>query len=514
MSIIVINLHFCDNDSINEQVSKGGLVMKHILNKDVERQQNLLLLMFKDNDWKTTKDISEALECNIKTLRQDIDYLTTEYDEIISCEYSKSLGYKFHIQNGHSIQEIFLDWIKHSLFFSIITDVLYEKNKGDADYFYNTYFISETTLKRQVALINYHLKEVGMSLSLTKMTFKVTDEFVARLFFGNREMEKRSIYDWDEEHMDNQALSFLIIDRLEEHFKIELTFLQKNMVAYFVLCSVIRSSGDYFLGDDSENILMEDAELQNYLYDVINPLTNKPYLTCRAQINDTLHFLEQLFILLKKHYSSPKAKTIATQLTSKIAEKMNAPAHVFNQELVVKDIAYVLFVREKYPYTMSYINHRGYFNSEAIRHKYPVFYRAVMQAFEELPEEHRFMAHYSTELINSLFRYWLVDDYDYITQINQVNIFISTTLDANQAKMIQYIFEKAFNNKINVIGYEYGKTGFNSDKENPLFKKADLIICNHLFYKQLPNVMVVDDIIDDAKLLNINHRLDTIRLSK
>lgn len=488
--------------------------MRHILNKDVERQQDLLVLMFKDDKWKSTKDISDELGCNIKTLRQDIDYLTNEYPEIITCEYSKNLGYKFHVQNGHSIQEIYLEWIKHSLFFSIITDVFYQKNKDDDDYFYNTYFISETTLKRQVALINYHLKELGMSLSLSKMTFKVKDEFVARMFFGNREMEKRSIYDWPLEQVENQGLAFLVIDRLQEHYQIELTLLQKNMIAYFVLCSVVRSSGDFYMASDEDSRLMEDEQLQSYLYEIINPVTQTPYLTSRIQVNDTLIFLSELFLELKEQYNSLLAHDIGKEIMSKLSHKMNAPIDVFEKELVIKDIAYVLFSKKKYPYKTSYISHRGYFNSHAIFLKYPIFYRCVQETFAELPTDYQFISLASVELINSLFRYWKAEEYDYITKINQVKLYISTTLNENQAKMIQYIFEKAFSNKIDVIGYEYEKTRFNRDETNPLIQEADLVICNHLYYSDLTNVMSVDDIIDDATLYQMNQRLDDIRKQK
>lgn len=485
--------------------------MKHILNKDVERQQRLIMLMFRDDAWKSAKYISDTLGCNIKTLRQDIEYLTIAYDEIISCEYSKNMGYKFHLNKGHSVQEIFLDWINHSLFFLIITDVFYEKNKEDEDYFFNTYFISETTLKRQVALINYHLKELGMSLSLSKMTFKVADEFVARMFFGNREMEKRSIYDWDPEQIDNQRFSFELIELIENYYDITLTALQKNMVAYFVLCSVVRSSGDYFMGEERESPLMAIENCQDLLYKFTNPLSNGPYLHSRAQVNDTLVFLGMFFERLKTYYESSVARKLSNELMVSISENMKAEENVFDAESLIKDVSYVLFIKDYYPYKMSYINHRGYFNYVAIQLKYPVFFQAVLDSFSELPNEYKWFSSYAPELINSLFRYWKATDYDYITKVNQVSVYLSTTLNENQAKLNQYIFEKAFQQKINIIGYEFNQTRFTTDKTNDLLNQADLIICNHLFYSDLENVIVVDDIVDDAKLYNINKHLDSIR---
>ncbi|MGX4686963.1 helix-turn-helix domain-containing protein [Vagococcus sp. JNUCC 83] len=485
--------------------------MKHILNKDVERQQRLIMLMFRDDSWKSAKYISDTLGCNIKTLRQDIDYLTSTYEEVITCEYSKNLGYKFHLNTGHSVQEIFLDWINHSLFFSILTDVFYEKNKEDDDYFFNTYFISETTLKRQVALINYHLKEFGMSLSLSKMIFKVSDEFVARLFFGNREMEKRSIYDWDTEQVDNQRLAFDLIELLEIVYDVSLTTLQKNMVAYFVLCSVIRSSGNYFLEESRESQLMSIENCQELLYQFKHPALGRSCLDSQNQVNDTLLFLEMLFTRLKQCYDSNVAKDISDTLMETLSSKMKTNTTVFHKDLVTKDVAYVLFIKEYYPYRMSYINHRGYFNYVAIQLKYPIFFQAVMDSFSELPKEYAWISSYSSELINSFFRYWKASDYDFITKVNQVSIYLSTTLNENQAKLNQYLFEKMFQQKINIIGYEYNQTSFTVDKTNKLLNQADVIICNHQFYSDFTNVIVVDDIINDAKLYNINKTIDSIR---
>lgn len=490
--------------------------MKHILNKDTERQQRLIMLMFKDDKWKSAKYISDTLECNIKTLRQDIEYLTTTYEDILVCEYLKNIGYKFLVKPGHSIQEIFLDWINHSLFFSIITDVFYQKNKDDEDYFYNTYFISETTLKRQVAVINYHLKELGMSLSLSKMSFKVQDEFVARMFFGNREMEKRSIYDWDDSQIENQGYAFQLIELLEDFHQIKLTALQKNMMAYFVLCSVVRSSGEFYLEEDNtiESPLVTDKNCYEVLLSFKNPISCSSYLTSKIQINDTLLFLDTFFIKLKENYTSDLAENMSEELMQRIADKMQTDVSVFDKELLVKDIGYILFVRDKYPYKMSYINHRGYFNSVAIQIKYPIFYQAVMDSFNQLSKDYAWLAHYAPELMNSLFRYWKAQDYGYITKINQVKVFISTTLNENQAKLNQYIFEKAFKNKMNIIGYEYEQTSFNSETTNPLLEEAELVICNHLFYQELDKIIVVDDIIDDAKLYSINQRLDKMRKAK
>lgn len=490
--------------------------VKHILNKDTERQQRLIMLMFKDDKWKSAKYISDTLSCNIKTLRQDIEYLTTTYEDILICDYSKNLGYKFFVKTGHSIQEIFLDWINHSLFFSIITDVFYQKNKDDKDYFYNTYFISETTLKRQVAIINYHLKELGISISLSQMNFKVTDEFVARIFFGNREMEKQSIYDWDDSQIQNQQYAFQIIEILEDFHHIKLTVLQKNMMAYFVLCSVIRSSGGFYLDEPNiiESPLMIHKNIQGILRSFKDPNNNMKYLTSREQINDTLRFLDKFFEKLKVTYTSKLATDISEELTQLIVDKMKTEIGVFDKTLLVKDIGYILFVKENYPYKMSYINHRGYFNSAAIQIKYPVFYQAVMDSFNQLSNDHIWLATYASELINSLFRYWNAQDYGYITSINQVKVFISTTLNENQVKLNQYIFEKSFKNKMVVIGYECQKASCNIDPTNKMLAEAELVICNHQFYQGLDNIIIVDDIIDDAKLYYINQRLNKIQTEK
>lgn len=488
--------------------------MIHILNKDVERQQRLLMLMFRDDTWKSAKYISDTLDCNVKTLRQDINYLTSTYEDVITCEYSKNLGYKFHLNAGHSVQEIFLDWINHSLFFSIVTDVFYEKNQNDKDYFFDTYFISETTLKRQVSLINYHLKEFGMSLSLSKMTFKVSDEFVARLFFGNREMEKRSIYDWDPDQLDNQRLAFDLIELLEKEYNLSLTVLQKNMMAYFVLCSVIRSSGNYFMDDSRESKFITVEKCQNLLSQFKHPVFDRLCLNSRQQVNDTLLFLEILFNRLKTYYDSDIARDISEMLMTNISNKMKTNSAVFHKDLVIKDVAYVLFIKEYYPYKMSYINHRGYFNYVAIQLKYPVFFQAVMDSFSELSREYVWISSYKSELINSFFRYWKASDYDFIIKVNQVSVYLSTTLNENQVKLNQYLFEKMFQQKIKIIGYEYNQTHFTVKNTNELLNQADLIICNHQFYSNLTNVIVVDDIIDDAALYHINKTIDRIRTTQ
>lgn len=94
--------------------------MESILNKSTKRQQKLILYIAKNYKWLTAQELSDYLGCNIKTVRQDIMDLEEEYSDILSIEYSKQRGYRFHTIDGRNILEIYLKWIQESLFFFYI----------------------------------------------------------------------------------------------------------------------------------------------------------------------------------------------------------------------------------------------------------------------------------------------------------------------------------------------------------------------------------------------------------
>lgn len=120
-------------------------------------------------------------------------------------------------------------------------------DKNDSiDYFYNTYFISETTLKRQLSLINRTLKDIGISISVSTGKMTVKDEKLLRFFYSLLSIEKRSIYEWTDINIDQQAL-FSIIERCESYFDLSLNIVQKNIffILYLYICHKIQSVSLY-----------------------------------------------------------------------------------------------------------------------------------------------------------------------------------------------------------------------------------------------------------------------------
>ena len=85
--------------------------METILSKSTERQRKLIVYISRNYHWITAQELADYLDCNIKTVRQDVAFLEENYSDILTIEYNKQLGYRFHTVDGRNILEIYLEWI-------------------------------------------------------------------------------------------------------------------------------------------------------------------------------------------------------------------------------------------------------------------------------------------------------------------------------------------------------------------------------------------------------------------
>ncbi|MGX4686961.1 helix-turn-helix domain-containing protein [Vagococcus sp. JNUCC 83] len=482
--------------------------MESILNKSTERQKKLILYIARNYKWVTAQELADYLECNIKTVRQDIIDLEEEYSDILSIEYSKQQGYRFHTIDGRNILEIYLKWIQESLFFSILSDCFFEKNDC-IDYFYNTYFISETTLKRQLSLINRTLKKIGISISVSTGKMKVKDEKLLRFFYSLFSLEKRSIYEWTDINMDQEVL-FSIIERCESYFDLSLNIVQKNIFSFFIYISVTRSSQDNFI----QSPMTVPESFYKQLKEPLQLLRKEDsldvFLTTNAQYMDSLQFIYDIFSHLAEHYHSETVHSLTKTFIQLITTKMQVEDSVLDFEGIKKELAYVTFMNEEYPHPMSLVSLRSELNASSIQARYPVFYDSVSDSIEVLSKDVSWLIYYKHLLISRVFRYWDYRSFEQLSKIKPVSIAISTTLEENHADVLAYMLKQTFQSKVDIVFKEYDKTLFNSENNKKELEGIEIVITNHMFYRQLDNNIIVDDVIETYRLEGIKQTINSL----
>lgn len=484
--------------------------MESILSKSTERQRQLILYIGRNYKWTTAQELADYLGCNIKTVRQDIIDLEENYADILSIEYSKQQGYRFHTMDGRNILEIYLKWIQESLFFSILSDCFFEKNET-IDYFYDTYFISETTLKRQLSLINRTLKKIGISISISTGKMKVKDEKVLRFFYSLFSIEKRSIYEWTDINMDQESL-FSIIEKCEEYFDLSLSIVQKNIFSFFIYISVTRSGQNNFIQTPVTVPNDFDNQLEKSLKSLKNSDSLDVFLTDDVQYKDNLKFIYHIFSQLATHYHSEETELVTKQFIQLIVKKMQVSETVLDFTGIKKEMAYVTFMNEEYPYRMNLVSLRSELNAKSIQSQYPIFHDIVSESIEELSNKAPWLVFYKTILISRVFRYWDYREFESLSKIRPVYVAVSTTLEKNHADILVYMLKQTFQTKIDIIFIEYQKTLFNSKDNHKQLEEADLVITNHMFYEELDNVIIVDDVIETYRLEEIKQSIDSILL--
>lgn len=476
--------------------------VKNILSKETERRQKLLFIFMEEIDWISSANLVTKLNCNIKTLRSDIEYFQETFDDIIKIEYSKKLGYRMFEHKNKTIMDIFLLWIQDSSFFAILSDVFYERN-ASIDYFYDTYFISEATLKRIIFFINSIINPMGMSLSYKNPQITAKDEVVLRLFYLHIGMEQRSIYNsW---LSIEQEKVFQLLDICTQWFGIKIPILQKNALAYYVFVSIVRAKQSHFLSIEKDI----PKDFYHALEENLSSITFLDNQTLNAEteqekIADVILSMYHLMETLQKSYANELSYQTAKELTSYIVKDMNLQIDKQSVLGIAQSIAYFDMLHQLYPFATYFINHRSYFSVLPIKKEFLPFYQSYMEAIHKINKKVPWLANYSDEILNSTFIRWDNLQQMMIKQRGAIKIFISTTLGKDHIKLLTFFLEHNFNPLINIIGFEYAKTNYKQKRPYYLINSADLIITNYDSEFNTDNLIIINDI-------PTSRNLDTIR---
>lgn len=476
--------------------------MKNILSKETERRQKLLFIFMEDTDWISSATLASKLNCNIKTLRNDIEYFQETFEDIIKIEYSKKLGYRMFEHKNKTVMDIFLIWIQDSSFFAILSDVFYERNSS-IDYFYDTYFISEATLKRIIFFINSVINPMGMSLSYKNPQITAKDEIILRLFYLHIGMEQRSIYNsW---LSIDQEKVFQILDVCTQWFGIKIPILQKNALAYYVFISIVRAKKSHFLSieKDIPKDFYQSLE-ENLLSTTFLDNQTLDGTTEQEKIADVVLSMYHLMEILQQSYANELSYKTAKELTSYIVKDMDLQIDKPSILGIAKSIAYFDMLHQLYPFATYFINHRSYFAVLPIKKEFSSFYHSYTDSIQQIRQKVPWIAKYSDEILSSTFIHWKNLQQMMIKQRGAVKIFISTTLGKDHIDLLTFFLEHNFNPIINIIGFEYAKTNYKQKRPYYLINLADLIITNHDSEFNSDNLIIINDI-------PTARNLDTIR---
>lgn len=118
--------------------------MKQLLNSSTYRRIQFVEFLDQLPAWCDIKEAAKTVDCSVKTLLSDIDFINEFWGDYIYIEYSKFQGVRLNNITSNKLGNVYGKIYHESLEFQFLEKMLYESNQ-DADYWINELFMSEAS---------------------------------------------------------------------------------------------------------------------------------------------------------------------------------------------------------------------------------------------------------------------------------------------------------------------------------------------------------------------------------
>ena len=482
--------------------------MFKILNTDLNRKRNLLLLFdHYENEWISLSEIKKKQNCSTKTIKTDINYFESEWNQVLTFIYSEKKGYKLEIEENHSLLEVFQSFANESLFFSILEECLYERSESNMDYIVEKYFVSESTVKRTIKEINLYLSDIGGYVDYYKANLTTTNEQRIRIMFTIVLLEKHNFYDWPFE-IEQEKL-FDLSKKIEKELGIKLSNKHRNVAAYFMTVCIIRCQRNHHVEEEpyfshqhyreAEQLIREEAPIK--LTDI--------------EVKDLTLSLFIFFGKLKMKSNDGKSQKFVKSLVESILNLFYLKVDCIDNEYIKKSgltnlLVSLNFYRtllDLYPYKLHQICGRDMFNVIPLQQQFPRICLEIVKTINNQDEELRKLITYIEQIITTVFVDWEDLVPISINHSKKIKISIITNLDHGTLSYIKNILTNAFRESLEI---NYTVHSFNQYQkiDEQKISNSDLTIVTFNTEKFSNQTIYVNDVLTYRDFLHIQSAIN------
>lgn len=200
---------------------------------------SLYNILVESDNYLTTKEISQKIGCSEKTVRNSLDRIEKELDNLkIKYEMTRkqSKGIKLEVEEDYDINET-RDFL--------ILDLL-KNNRNYLQDLKDKYYLSYNEIRRQIVLISYKLKSYGIEIEIKQKQ--------GILLKANEENINNYLKTFLEERIDNDIDKFInyyydttkikITDRIIQEFQIEEKIILKEYARNYLRILILNATND------------------------------------------------------------------------------------------------------------------------------------------------------------------------------------------------------------------------------------------------------------------------------
>lgn len=218
--------------------------MKKLLNSSTYRRIHFVEFLDQLPSWYDIKEAAKKVNCSVKTLLSDIDFINEFWGDYIHIEYSKFQGVRLNNITSNKLGNVYGLIYEESNEFQFVEKMLYESNQ-DADYWINELFMSEASFYRMVNALEDFLKRRGLRLERSPFRITGPDERWVRFFYQQYFTEAYGEIKWP--FTSNREATTCFIMRTSTDFDVSLDDREIQEAAYLLLVTLIRMHQGFYL---------------------------------------------------------------------------------------------------------------------------------------------------------------------------------------------------------------------------------------------------------------------------
>ena len=228
--------------------------MKQLLNSSTYRRIQFVEFLDQLPSWCDIKEAAQTVDCSVKTLLSDIDFINEFWGDYIYIEYSKFQGVRLNNITSNKLGNVYGLIYHESNEFQFVEKMLYESNQ-DADYWINELFMSEASFYRMVNALEDFLKRRGLQLERSPFRIIGPDERWVRFFYQQYFTEAYGVNQWPFT-LDHEETTCFIM-RTSTDFDVSLDDREIQEAAYLFMVTLNRMHQGFYL---PESIYAEEED--------------------------------------------------------------------------------------------------------------------------------------------------------------------------------------------------------------------------------------------------------------
>ncbi|WP_086347790.1 helix-turn-helix domain-containing protein [Candidatus Enterococcus clewellii] len=485
--------------------------MERLLSNEMNRRVLLLNDLYSATDWLTSEKLAKSLDCSVKTLFLDCQYLEERWGDYLTIETSKKSGIKMITAPHHSIHDIYAEIIKEAPAFTLLEAVFFHPNH-ESEYFEEKMFMSKSTLYRLTKKINISLRDRNLKLSQKPFYLSGKKERQIRYFFAAYFLEVYGIHYWPFSLDKEKILDF--VRKIDHQFQLDLTDIQVIHLVFSIAVTIIRQQQGYYVQipqQDREELLKEQEQLLGYQAEI--------YAFTGVHPGDIPEFRYEDFIYTffwwnfgwDSMQEKQKIKETGQMFVQTIQQSLTISITLRSQRKITRLFQNIYALHKMYPYKKYMIYDRFSYSSKSIRQNYVVFTAIVEKLLDTAEEQQRFpwKSLYLDEMLHEVMIYWedLPTHMDSLRKT--VTVLVMSDLGREHARSLVNQLNSAFQKKIAVSYLEHALfEGMSMAKGS-----TDLYVAN-FSPDNLPEtqLIVVEDVLSSKDLNDLRDFIDRARL--